>query len=43
METTIEKAGYVGQFVPMTTSIALIFTKGVEKVDMQYLKGFGPI
>jgi hypothetical protein len=40
METTIKKAGDIGQFVPMATSIALIHTKEDEEDGRQYLKSF---
>lgn len=41
METAIEKAGDIGQFVPMAASIALILAKGDKEGGWQYLKGFG--
>jgi hypothetical protein len=31
METTIKKAGDIGQFLPMAASIALILAKGDEE------------
>ncbi len=40
METTIEKAGDIGQFMPMAASIALILANGDKEGGWQYLKGF---
>lgn len=41
METAIEKAGDIGQFVPMAASITLLLVNGDKEGGWQYLKGFG--
>ena len=41
METAIEKAGDIGQFVPIAASITLLLVNGDKEGGWQYLKGFG--